>query len=325
MFILVVHTIVIICFKWLTTDRVVLAVRLVTRIREIILSRFWMVIYLALLVIRFIDHLQKVTTSNYRLIHTLCSSLQHALSLLSLLYLHRLSPGKGPQRRSFFSFHMHVFTGRRLSHNPFPGWRPSHTNFLLFSQPSEDSLMKSKSKSHATDGQSISKSYCRAPPGAHGQIFITLWQLRSCFCGAPFLTRGQVCLFYMLLVLASIVFLWSESLGTRDRILLSQIWYFPFRHLLLLAVSRWRYSTPSPHGWDSSVSCILRSAVSRPVCLGIKHPSGAYDQLFITVRQLRGCWFGALPLTRGRVCRFCWLSPAQSFCGSSPLGLATIF
>jgi hypothetical protein len=52
-----------------------------------------------------------------------------------------------------------------------------------------------------------------------------------------------------------------------------------------------------------SLSLMLRPTVSRPVYLGIKHPSGAYDQIFITLRQLRSCSCGALSLTRGRVCR----------------------
>jgi hypothetical protein len=56
------------------------------------------------------------------------------------------------------------------------------------------------------------------------------------FCGAPSLTRGRVCLLYMLLALASADFLGSESLGTRDHILLSQIWDFPFRRLLRLCL-----------------------------------------------------------------------------------------
>jgi hypothetical protein len=106
-----------------------------------------------------------------------------------------------------------------------------------------------QSQSHiATDGQSICKSWCRAPSGANDQIFITPWQLRSCFCGAPSLTSGLISLLYMLLALASLVFLGSESLGTRYHILLFQIWDFPFRRLLRLAGSRWRYSNQPSHG-----------------------------------------------------------------------------
>jgi hypothetical protein len=80
--------------------------------------------------------------------------------------------------------------------------------------------VKSKSKSHC-DWRSISKSWCRVPSGTHDQIFITLWHLRSCFSGAPSLRRGRVCRLYMLLALASVVFLGSESLGIREHNLLS--------------------------------------------------------------------------------------------------------
>jgi hypothetical protein len=38
---------------------------------------------------------------------------------------------------------------------------------------------------------------------------------------------------------------------------------------------------------SSSESYIMTDGQS--ACLGIKHPSGAYDQIFITVRQFRVC------------------------------------
>jgi hypothetical protein len=95
------------------------------------------------------------------------------------------------------------------------------------------------------------------------QIFIIVWQLRSCFCGSLSLTRGRVCLLYMLLALSSAVFLGSESLGTRDLILLSQFWDFPFRRLLRLAGSRRRYSNPPPRGRGEVMQHRLTYIVSR--------------------------------------------------------------
>jgi hypothetical protein len=80
--------------------------------------------------------------------------------------------------------------------------RSDERTVLSFARVTVSSNKSVVSTSHiATDGQS----------GAHDQIFtsITVWQLRSCFCGAPSLTRGRVCLLCMLLALASEVFLGS--------------------------------------------------------------------------------------------------------------------
>jgi hypothetical protein len=50
-------------------------------------------------------------------------------------------------------------------------------------------------KSHC-DWRSVSKSWYRAPSGAHYQIFISVWQLCSCFVGRP-LSREDGSVFCM--------------------------------------------------------------------------------------------------------------------------------
>jgi hypothetical protein len=99
------------------------------------------------------------------------------------------------------------------------------------------------------------------PSGASDQIFITVGQLRVCWCGALSLTRGRGSRLQLLLVLFSAVILGSKPLGTRDHILLSQIWGFRFHRLLRLAGSRLSYSTPPPYGYyysNSRIHCLLK-------------------------------------------------------------------
>jgi hypothetical protein len=48
------------------------------------------------------------------------------------------------------------------------------TNFWLIWIPQS---LNSSQIHIATDGQLANKSWCRAPSGAHDQIFITVWQL----------------------------------------------------------------------------------------------------------------------------------------------------
>jgi hypothetical protein len=100
-----------------------------------------------------------------------------------------------------------------------------------------------------TDGQPASLSWNKAPiwglrPDLHflcdsyGLVLVCrpLWrEVGSVFCMCCWPLPAQS-------------FSGPSPLGLETYILLSQIWDFPFRRLLRFAGSRWRYSTPPPHG-----------------------------------------------------------------------------
>jgi hypothetical protein len=44
------------------------------------------------------------------------------------------------------------------------------------------------------DWRPVSMSWCPAFPCSHDQMFVTVWRLLLCLCGAPSLTKGRVCL-----------------------------------------------------------------------------------------------------------------------------------
>jgi hypothetical protein len=166
----------------------------------------------------------------------------------------------------------------------------------------------------------VSRPVCpgiKHPSAAYDQILIIVWQLLVSWYGAFCLTKGRVCRLHLLLDLASGVNLRSEFLGIRYHtcILLSQIRDFPFRRLLRLAGSRWRYSTPPPQG-KFQLNCIifkitlqhgLRKKHSLYGCthsmhLKIKH--NVYTYMFCTVFRLLSIFFKTkmCRLTRSPCC-----------------------
>jgi hypothetical protein len=128
---------------------------------------------------------------------------------------------------------------------------------------------------------SVSISWDRVPlwdlrPDITSCQNVTVWNLRSCVCGAPFLTRGRVCSLHCNQ--------WSEFHerlpqpgGPGSRICIPQeqaalylLWW--------LAGPQWRHSNPREN-WSKSKLLYDWRSVSQSLCLGIEHPCGTCDQI----------------------------------------------
>jgi hypothetical protein len=134
----------------------------------------------------------------------------------------------------------------------------------------------------------ISSSWRRAPWDSRLEFFSKMDT-----CGlSPYitssLTRGWVYHLQLMQVLASAFILASESCGTSDHILISQIRDFPFCRLLRLAGLRWKYSTPPPHGKLHSTPGIW----IKLVCTAAYIVSGLHAKCWLPV-HIRGnfYWF----------------------------------
>jgi hypothetical protein len=176
--------------------------------------------------------------------------------------------------------------------------------------------------------------------------------LLFCYFMAPSLTRGRVFYLLLLLGLVSAVPVGSESGGIQDHILLSQFFRlphpggpgpriyipqeqggqvippgtgFPLRRLLRLAVPRWRYSNPPPHGLRFS----RRSHITtdgQSVSQYVKVSSPLWDLWpnitfcpNVVFWKLLSCLCGAPSLTKGRGCHL------SSVCNNLPEFTSSIY
>jgi hypothetical protein len=99
-------------------------------------------------------------------------------------------------------------------------WAPLRkTVFLQWKGKLKSKVKKSKSRyDWRSVSQSVSMSWSRGPSGSHDQMFVTVWQLLSCLCGEPSLTRGRVCrlLVWVCIFLVVYQYIYSISIYIAD-------------------------------------------------------------------------------------------------------------
>jgi hypothetical protein len=114
------------------------------------------------LVIGFMNNLQVLTTINYNTVTHLQSLHSNLFTLSAAVFTYSVSLNHTLQIKPS-SHTLHLHTAKLFySASPRKTARELTANYL------------GQSQSHiATDGQSVSRPWCRAPSGAHDQIFIT--------------------------------------------------------------------------------------------------------------------------------------------------------
>jgi hypothetical protein len=158
----------------------------------------------------------------------------------------------------------------------------------------------------ATDGQSVSKSWCRAPSGAHDQIFITVWLLRSSFLrGALSNERTGLSFVYAALP--------AQTFSSPSPLVLATIFYcLRFETFLFVASydsqdhgggirSRLHTGVRPTLIW-TQVKVTLRLTVSRSVSLGVEPHLGLMTRYLLLFDSYGLVLCGAPFLSRGRFC-----------------------